>query len=65
MYRRGLTIKRVPLVDLDRLADYYIIDGSIEHMELRKVSTIALPRNPEARRKWTLGRAFYEIKEDK
>lgn len=61
---RKLTINRVVQVDLNRLVDYYIIDGSIEHMELRKVSTIALPRNPEARRKWTLGRVFYEIKEE-
>lgn len=61
---RKLTINRVAQIDMDKLTDYYIIDGSIEHMELRKVSTIALPRNPESRRKWTLGRVFYEIKEE-
>ena len=62
---RKLSINKVSQIDMNRLVDYYIIDGSIEHMELRKVSTIALPRNPEARRKWSLGRVFYEIKEDK
>ena len=60
---RRLAIKRVVQVDMDKLTDYYIIDSSMEHMELRSVYTIALPRDPEARRKWALGRVFYEIKE--
>lgn len=62
---RRLTINRVEQIDMDRLTDYYIIDSSMGHMELRSVYTIALPRDPEARRKWAKGRIFYEIMEDK
>lgn len=63
---RRLTINIVPYSQLDfgRLGDYYFIDSSIEHMELKKVSSISIPDVPNANRRWAEGRVFYEIKEE-
>lgn len=60
---RRLSINKVTWIDMSKLDDYYIIDGSIEHMELRKVSTISLPKNTDVS-KWAEGKVFYEIKEE-